>query len=146
MANRTRQNLKVDLQVNASKAVIERFWRSLKEELPLNSDPPLTLGDLEGRLRVSLLHYAYLRPHQALLGAVPAEVYFRIRPAHERAVSPPRGRPQARAVGRRSSVRNRVSGHCPPPSVPRPARCVAGRCQKVGRLSVGVARVIYAQL
>ena len=74
-------------------AVIERFWKSLKEELALKSDPPLTHGDIEERLRAGLLHYAYLRLHQALLGAVPAEVYFRIRPAHERAVSPPRGRP-----------------------------------------------------
>jgi len=77
-------------------AVIERFWKSLKQKLALHSHRPLTLSDIEGRLRVGLLHYAYLaylRPHQALGGAVPAEVYFGISPAHERALPPPRGRP-----------------------------------------------------
>jgi hypothetical protein len=60
---------------------------------------PLTPQDLEQRLKTGLLHYAYLRPHQALAGATPAEVYFAIRPAHLSAVSPPRGRPGQRSAG-----------------------------------------------
>jgi len=80
-------------------AIIERLWRTLKEALGLGSFKPLTREDLERRLKTGLLHYAYLRPHQALEGATPAEVYFGIRPAHLSAVPPPRGRPGERSAG-----------------------------------------------
>jgi putative transposase len=73
-------------------AIVERLWRTLKEALGLGSLKPLTQEDLERRLKTGLLHYAYLRPHQTLQGATPAEVYFGIRPAHLSAVSPPRGK------------------------------------------------------
>jgi transposase InsO family protein len=72
-------------------AIVERLWRTLKETLSLRALKPLTREDLERRLKTGLLHYAYLRPHQALAGATPAEVYFAIRPAHLSAVSPPQG-------------------------------------------------------
>jgi len=71
----------------------------LKEALGLGSLKPLTLQDLERRLKTGLLYYAYLRPHQALAGATPAEVYFGIRPAYLSAVSPPRGMPGQRSAG-----------------------------------------------
>lgn len=74
-------------------AVIERFFRTLKEVLSLRRVRPLTKQDLENRLQLFLVHYAYLRPHQGLGGAAPAEVYFGIKPAHLSAVAPPRGRP-----------------------------------------------------
>jgi len=80
-------------------AIVERLWRTLKEALGLGSLKPLTRQALERRLKTGLLHYAYLRPHQALAGATPAEVYFGITPAHLSAVSPPRGRPGQRSAG-----------------------------------------------
>src|SRR5438445_4800370 len=54
---------------------------------------------LERRLKPGLVYYAYLRPHQALAGASPAQVYFGIRPAYLSAVSLPRGRPGQRSAG-----------------------------------------------
>ena len=80
-------------------AIVERFWRTLKDTLSFRSLKPLTRGDLERRLKAGLLHYAYLRPHQALAGATPAEVYFGIRPTRHVAVPPPRGRPGQRSAG-----------------------------------------------
>jgi hypothetical protein len=38
-------------------------------------------------------NYAHFRPHQALGGATPAEIYFRRTPAHLSAIPPPRSRP-----------------------------------------------------
>jgi transposase InsO family protein len=73
-------------------ALIERLWRTLNHMLRLRFKPSLCRTDLEGRIEAGLLYYAYLRPHQGLGGATPAEVYFGIRPAHHAAVSPPRGR------------------------------------------------------
>ncbi len=77
-------------------ALIERLWRTLKELLKLRQLPPLLARDLRDRLRLGLLYYACLRPHQNLGGATPAETYFRITPAHTGAVHPPRGRPGQR--------------------------------------------------
>jgi hypothetical protein len=71
---------------------LERLWRSLKERLGLPSFKPATRAALERRIERTLLYYAYLRPHQGLGGATPAEVYFGIEPAHLSAVHPPRGR------------------------------------------------------
>jgi Integrase core domain len=80
-------------------AIVERFWRTLKDALSLRSRKPMTKADLERRLKAGLLHYAYLRPHQSLTRATPAEVYFGIRPAHVASVPPPRGRPGERSAG-----------------------------------------------
>ena len=74
-------------------ALIERLWKTLKNMLSLRSRPSLTRYDLEHRLTLGLFYYAYLRPHQGLGGATPAEVYFGLRPAHRSAVAPPRGCP-----------------------------------------------------
>jgi transposase InsO family protein/DNA-binding XRE family transcriptional regulator len=78
-------------------ALIERFWRTVKERLRPFFGRPLLRQDLERRVGLVLLHYAYFRPHQGLGGATPAEVYFGQEPAHLSAVPPPRGRPGERA-------------------------------------------------
>jgi len=44
-------------------------------------------------IELGLLHYAHYRPHQALGGATPAEIYFGRTPSHLFAIPPPRGRP-----------------------------------------------------
>ncbi len=75
-------------------AIIERLWRTLKDALSLRSFKPLMRVDLERRLEKGLYYYTYLRPHQGLASATPAEVYFRREPAHLAAVHPPRARPR----------------------------------------------------
>ena len=45
------------------------------------------------KIELGLVHYAHFRPHQALAGATPAEIYFGRTPAHLSAIPPPRGRP-----------------------------------------------------
>src|ERR1035437_4121950 len=54
---------------------------------------PLVAEDLMVKVEIGLLHYALFRPHQALGGATPAEVYFGRTPSHLSAIPPPRGRP-----------------------------------------------------
>ncbi len=75
-------------------AIIERLWRTLKETLSLRSFKPLVKANLQQRLEQGLHYYSHLRPHQGLAGATPAEVYFRLEPAHLTAVHPPRARPR----------------------------------------------------
>jgi transposase InsO family protein len=72
-------------------AIIERFWRTLKETGRFKTLPPLVPSDMQRRLDPVLSWYAYLRPHLALDGATPAEGYFRIRPQHLSAAPAPRG-------------------------------------------------------
>ncbi len=74
-------------------ALIERLWRTLKQGLALKAFKPLVLDELERRLTLGLAHYAFLRPHQGLGGATPAEVYFGQIPVSRHAIPPPRGRP-----------------------------------------------------
>ncbi len=73
-------------------ALIERFFRTLKTIAGLHTRPPLLRPDLERRLALAFLYYLWLRPHQGLAGATPAEVHLgpKISPA---AGPPPRGRP-----------------------------------------------------
>ena len=75
-------------------AIIERLWRTLKHTLRLRSFKPLTKRELERRLELGLYYYTYLRPHQGLGGATPAEIHFGRPPAHLAAVHPPRARPR----------------------------------------------------
>jgi len=75
-------------------AIIERLWRTLKDGLRLRSFKPLTKRELERRLELGLYYYTYLRPHQGLGGATPAEIHFGRQPAHLAAVYPPRARPR----------------------------------------------------
>jgi transposase InsO family protein len=74
-------------------ARLERFWRTLKDTASVRLQAPLTLQDLERRLDTALAHYLGHRPHQGLAGATPAEAFLGVPPAHQRATSPPRGRP-----------------------------------------------------
>jgi transposase InsO family protein len=75
-------------------ARLERFWRTLKETAGLYGlHLPLTREDLERRLELSLLYYLCFRPHEGLRGAIPAEAFLGITPAHHAAIEPPRGRP-----------------------------------------------------
>jgi transposase InsO family protein len=71
-------------------AIIERFWRTLKELLGCRLWPPLSPAHLQARTELALAYYAHLRPHQGLGGATPAEVYLDETPAVKRAVPPPR--------------------------------------------------------
>src|SRR5262249_8545424 len=71
-------------------AIIERFWRTLKEMLRLKVRPPLAAAALHHRLQTGLHYYAYLKPHQGLGGATPAEMYCGLSPARQQAVRPPR--------------------------------------------------------
>ncbi len=74
---------------SGSIAIIERFWRTIKETLDVRFLPPLTRGQLEQQLDPALFWYAALRPHQGLDGATPSEVYFRLeRPAANNDISP----------------------------------------------------------
>jgi transposase InsO family protein len=75
---------------SGSIAIIERFWRALKEMLDLKFRPPLSRRHLAEKVAVGLDYYATLRPHQGLDGATPSEIYFGLTPATVHAVSPPR--------------------------------------------------------
>jgi putative transposase len=74
-------------------ALIERLWRTLKAISSVKILKPLVERDLERRIATALAFYAIHRPHQALDGATPAEVYLGLTPAHVSAIPPPRGRP-----------------------------------------------------
>jgi hypothetical protein len=74
-------------------ALIERLWRTLKDTLGLRLMGPLVAEDLIAKIEMGLVHYSYFRPHQALGGATPAEIYFGRTPSHLSAILPPRGRP-----------------------------------------------------
>jgi transposase InsO family protein len=71
-------------------AIIERFWRTLKELLGIRVWPPRSAAHLEARVELALMYYPSLRPHQGLGGATPTEVYLGKTPAVENAVRPPR--------------------------------------------------------
>ena len=71
-------------------AIIERFWRTMKERLLLRLRPPLSIHDLWRRLEVGLVYYALWKPHQGLSGATPGEMYYGRSPAHIEAKRPRR--------------------------------------------------------
>ena len=75
-------------------ALIERLWKTLNDTLGLRLPGPLAVEDLMEKIGLGLVHYAHFRPHQALGGATPAEIYFGSAPAHLSAIPPPRGRPR----------------------------------------------------
>jgi hypothetical protein len=45
------------------------------------------------KIELGLVHYAYFRPHQALGGVTPAEIYLGRTPSYLSAIPPPPGRP-----------------------------------------------------
>ncbi len=78
-------------------ALIERLWRTLKDTLGLRLLRPLAAEDLIEKIELGLVHHAYFRPHQALGGATPTEIYFGRTPAHLSAIpcrSPESHRPR----------------------------------------------------
>jgi transposase InsO family protein len=78
-------------------AVIDRFWRTMKELLGIQVLKPLLREDLERRLADVLGWYCLHRPHLSLGGATPAEVFLGLAPANSNAEQPPRASPGARA-------------------------------------------------
>ena len=60
-------------------AVIERFWKTLKERLAQYATRPPIKNELERRLRLQLLFYAWFPPHQVLHGGTPGEIYFGVK-------------------------------------------------------------------
>jgi transposase InsO family protein len=80
-------------------ALIERLWKTLKDALGLRLLRPLVAEDLMETIELGLVHYAHFRPHHALGGATPVEIYFGRTPAHLSAIPPPRGRPGRRPDG-----------------------------------------------
>lgn len=76
-------------------AIIERFFRTLKQLGGLRTRPALLRIDLERRLASLLDYYVWLRPHRGLAGATPGECLCALTPAHVKAVPPPRRRPGA---------------------------------------------------
>jgi transposase InsO family protein/DNA-binding transcriptional regulator YiaG len=79
-------------------ALIERLWRTLKDALGLRLLRPMAAEDLMATIALGLVHYAHFRPHQAVGGATPAEIYFGRTPSHLSAIPPPRGRPGERPM------------------------------------------------
>jgi putative transposase len=77
---------------HGSIALIERLFKTLKYDFSLRNAFTLSREAVQRRLNLTLIYYAYLRPHQSLDAATPAERYFGIRP-RICAVSPPRGHP-----------------------------------------------------
>ncbi len=61
---------------HGSIAIMERFWKTIKNTTSLRSRFTASPRKLERRLTLVVQHYAYFRPHASLAGATPAEVYF----------------------------------------------------------------------
>jgi len=72
-------------------AVVERFIRSMKRESVQPILVPLRLGAMRGELEAYAVWYNCHRPHQALDGRAPREVYRGLRPANGGPRFEPRG-------------------------------------------------------
>ena len=81
------------LYQHGSIALIERLFKTLKADLGVPSWRPWRLDDLDRRLQGALLRYSYCRPHSALGGRVPIEVFFGIQNRRPLTHLTPRGRP-----------------------------------------------------
>jgi transposase InsO family protein len=79
-------------------AVIERFWRTIKNLLGLPFAPPLLRSELQRRLGATLTYYAELKPHSALGGNTPADRYLQRKASDRTVLPPPRGRPGEKAL------------------------------------------------
>ncbi len=81
----------------AATAVIERFFRSLKEEMLRRGEVPLRRDELRALLTSYIIWFHELRPHQGLAGRTPNEICFGHKPANEKARIEPRARWPRRA-------------------------------------------------
>ena len=73
-------------------AIIERFWRTLKNLLGLPFALPFLRADLERRLDATVTYYAQLKPHHGLGGHTPADRYSERETTGPNLRSPPRAR------------------------------------------------------
>ena len=73
-------------------AIIERFWKTLKDLLGLPFARPLLRADLQRRLDATLAYYAQLKPHHGLGGNTPDDCYFERETTGPNLRSPPRAR------------------------------------------------------
>jgi transposase InsO family protein len=80
------------LREHGSIALIERFFRTLKGDLGLHSMHPWSRRELERRLTAALVRYAFHRPHSALGGRPPVELYLGISGQAPLLNAAPRGR------------------------------------------------------
>jgi putative transposase len=62
-------------------AVVERFWRTLKESLRASTQVPLARRPFHRDVQLAVAWYNGHRPHMTLRAATPDEVYFARRPA-----------------------------------------------------------------
>jgi transposase InsO family protein len=62
-------------------AVIERFWRTLKESMRAATQIPLARRAFHGHMQLAVAWYNGHRPHMTLWAATPDEGYFARRPA-----------------------------------------------------------------
>ena len=74
-------------------AIIERFWRTLKNLLGLPFAPPLLRFELQRRLDATVTYYAEIKPHHGLGGNTPADRYCEREATSQNLRSPPRARP-----------------------------------------------------
>jgi hypothetical protein len=75
---------------HGSIAMIERFWRSIKDECFRRMPIPLGIGAMRAELAAYLSWYHTERPHQALGGLTPAERLSAERPARDQRRLEPR--------------------------------------------------------
>jgi transposase InsO family protein len=78
-------------------AIIERFWKTIKNLLGLPFAPPLLRSELERRLDATVTYYAELKTHHGLGGHTPADRYFNRQLTSQGPRSPPRARPGEKA-------------------------------------------------
>ena len=108
---------------HGSIAIVERFWRSLKEEAfgPERRGVVINLGAMAELCSRYVDWYNDIRPHQGLDGATPSEVFDGRRPPHQRPCDRPRARspdPSIAAAsrmprGQRDEKLRLVLGHAP---------------------------------
>jgi len=70
--------------------VIERFFRSMKEEWLRRGVVPLRRESMRRHISLYLMWFSEFRPHQGLCGQTPKEVYDGLRPGNKKARWEPR--------------------------------------------------------
>ena len=91
-------------------AVIERFFRSLKDEWLRRIAVPLRRDALRRELTSYLAWFHEFRPHQGLGGRTPVEMHDKLRPANENSRIEPRPRwPENSPCARPTTKRRRGS-------------------------------------